>query len=183
MSKRRGKTIPLKPNHTWKAKPGNQIFVADRGAVRFEFPENWVVLPDPDSIKFYDCPPPDDNCRLAVSYLRIPNIDWSGLPLSNLIVLAVKDDFRRLWPAGEVVQPLREDIEVAWQEFGFLDPNEHREALTRIGFGRGFGIQALLTMDFWKEDRDRFHPVWQEALETLVLGKVIQDPTVGELYS
>ena len=32
----------LDANHTWKAKPGYQIFVADWGAVRFDIPSGWA---------------------------------------------------------------------------------------------------------------------------------------------
>ena len=44
--------LELKKSHGWRHKPGKRIFVADRGALRLEFPEDWVVIPDDDSIKF-----------------------------------------------------------------------------------------------------------------------------------
>ena len=35
----------LSDKHRWKAKPGNKIFVINRGAVHFEHPGDWVVKP------------------------------------------------------------------------------------------------------------------------------------------
>ncbi|HEY9649388.1 MAG TPA: hypothetical protein V6C95_01910, partial [Coleofasciculaceae cyanobacterium] len=34
-------TLELKENHNWKSKPGTRIFVAGRGALRFDVPEDW----------------------------------------------------------------------------------------------------------------------------------------------
>jgi hypothetical protein len=62
---------------------GCNVFVADRGAVKFDFPREWVIAPGDDSINLHDKAPPDDDCVLAVSYLRLPPIDWSGLPLAG----------------------------------------------------------------------------------------------------
>src|SRR6266496_1579784 len=77
--------LELNKSHGWRARPGQKIFVADRGALRIEFPEDWVVIPDDDSIKFYDKQPPDDDCCLAVSYMRLPPVDLSGLPVSEML--------------------------------------------------------------------------------------------------
>ena len=40
----------LKKNHNWKAPDGYRIFVADRGAVRFNIPDGWIVEPDADCV-------------------------------------------------------------------------------------------------------------------------------------
>ena len=63
-------TLKLKANHGWRAKPGYQICVIGRGAVRFDFPREWIMEPDEVSFKFYDRPHPDD-VRLEASYNRI----------------------------------------------------------------------------------------------------------------
>src|SRR5262249_59253101 len=122
----------LKKGHSWKAPPGFRIFVADRGAVRFNIPQGWIIEPDSDSIKFYDGKPPDDNCRLACSYLRLPPIDWSGLALSELIKVATEGDERNLTTDGKITHKQRADLEVAWADFTFVDPVERREAYTRL---------------------------------------------------
>src|SRR5574341_788787 len=87
------KTIRLRDNHTWKAPPGCGIVVMDRGAVRFNIPEKWVVVPEMDRIEIYDAPQPKDECRISASYLRLPpGIDWSDLPMTTLMEAATKDE-------------------------------------------------------------------------------------------
>ena len=83
--------LKLQEGHTWKCKPGYNIFVLDQGVLRFDVPADWVMELAETSVKFYDCRPPDDNCRLEVSLLRHPQIDWSLLPLDQLL---------RNWGAG-----------------------------------------------------------------------------------
>lgn len=174
-------TLKLKKNHTWKAPPGYRIFVADRGAVCFNIPQDWIIEPDSDSIKFYDGKPPDDNCRLACSYIRLPPIDWSGLPLSELIRVATEGDERNLAGDGQLVHREREDLELAWRDFSFNDPAEHRQAYTRMCIARGSNIQTLITLDYWPEDAERLASVWEEVVRSLQLGRHISDPTLGEI--
>ncbi len=173
--------LKLKNNHSWKAKPGYRIFIADKGAVRFDFPDNWVVIPDEDSIKFHDADPPDDNCRLAVSYVQLAPIDWSGLPLSQLVQTVVEGDERGITHQSEMHETKRSDLELAWTEISFIDPVEKRDARSRICLGRGSNIQPLITMDFWAEDAEKFAPVWNEVLRSLQLGMYVEDPTRGHI--
>jgi hypothetical protein len=173
--------LKLQKSHSWKAKPGYRIFIADKGAVRFDFPDNWVVIPDDDSIKFHDADPPDDNCRLAVSYIRLAPIDWSGLPLSQLVQTVVEGDERGITHQSEMHETKRPDLELAWTEISFIDPVEKRDARSRICLGRGSNIQPLITMDFWAEDTEKFAPVWNEVLRSLQLGMYIEDPTRGHV--
>lgn len=56
--------LKLKENHGWRATPGYKIFVANQGAVRFDIPVKWVMLPgESGSVCFYDREPPADDCR------------------------------------------------------------------------------------------------------------------------
>jgi hypothetical protein len=171
--------LKLAEKHSWKAKPGHRIFVADRGAVRIDYPQDWVCLPDDDSIKFHDKQPPDDDCRLAVSYIRLPPIDWSGLLLSDLLKTAMKADERPIYHISKIYLVKRPDLELAWAEMSFVDPPEQRDARARICLGRGSNIQPLITMEFWEDDRARFAPVWDDVLASLQLGVYIEDPTRG----
>ena len=126
------KTLKLKDDHTWTAKPGFKIFVADRGAVRFDFPESWVVQPAEDAIGFYDKKPPDDDCTLKLSVLRLPpDIDWRGLPLAKLVQDMVDHDTRNVLDRQELVEVKRGDLEICWAELRFIDPNECRVAHSR----------------------------------------------------
>ena len=179
MAKWNKQTLKLKKNHTWTARPGYRIFVADQGAVRFDIPQDWVIIPDSDSIKFHDRQPPDDDCALACSYMRLPPIDWSGLPLSQLVQQIVDGDTRGITSQGEMHNLQRPDLEIAWTEVIFIDPTERRQARSRILLGRGSNIQPLITFDFWEEDAARLSPVWDEVIRSLELGLEIKDPTRG----
>jgi hypothetical protein len=174
------KVLKLKPHHLWRTKPGYKIFVADRGAVRLDFPESWVVVPGDDSIKFHDQAPPADDCTLQLSILRLPPADWSGLPLARLVREIVDHDSRAILSRGEVVEVRRRDLELAWAEVRFTDPNEHREAHSRACLARKDNIQPLLTFDYWADDAPRLTPVWDEVLRSLRLGLNIEDPSFGE---
>lgn len=180
MAQWKKKSLRLKDDHAWRGKPGYRIFAADRGAVRFNFPQDWVVIPDTDSIKFHDLPPPDDNCRLEFSYMRLPPIDWSALPLPRLVESIVEGEERELLSRGEIVHVRRHHVEVAWVEIRFLDPTEQREACSRLCLARRANIQSLLTFDFWPEDLPRLDPVWEEVVSSLDLGRYVKDPTRGQ---
>lgn len=179
------KSVHKLPNdHRWEAKPGNNVFVGDRGAIRLDIPEDWIIEPTTDSIVFLDKQPPDDDCRLQVSVIHLPpGIDWSDLPLTMLLdEVVLQDDPRGLTvrPGVKIVQ--RSNLELAWIEATFIDPNEKREARTRACLARGNDVQALITFDYWPEHRQRFVPVWNEVLRTLRLGEYVSDFSGRRLY-
>jgi hypothetical protein len=68
---------------------------------------------------------------------------------------------------------------MAWREMHFIDPKEHREAISRVCIGRRKLVQCLITFDFWLADLGRCDPVWNTVLETLTLAEFIVDPTTG----
>jgi hypothetical protein len=172
-------TRKMRRDHGWTSLPGHKIFVADAGAVRFDYPQSWVVVPDDDSVKLHDQPPPDDNCRLAVSFMRLPPFDFSGLKLSTLVEGAHGGDKRPVHSYGPIREGRRGDLEWAWREVGFVDPAEKREARSRLCIARRKSIQALITFDFWSDDLAVFTGVWDNVLETLRLAEYIEDPTRG----
>jgi hypothetical protein len=45
---------------------------------------------------------------------------------------------------------------------------------------RDVSVYALITSEFWLDEVAAFAPVWDHVLETLRLGELILDPTVGE---
>src|SRR5437588_10282757 len=90
MARWKKQDLKMAPHHGWRAKPGHKIFVADRGAVRFDFPDDWITTPGEQSCVFKD---PGDNCVLEVSHWRLPPIDWSGLPLLDMLLdIQAKED-------------------------------------------------------------------------------------------
>lgn len=174
----------LPDDHRWEAKPGNNVFVGGAGVIRFDIPTDWIVEPTSDSIVFHDKQPPDDDCRLQVSIIHLPpGIDWSKLPLTLLLEDAVlKDDPRDLTVRRDARVVRGRNLELAWIEAGFVDPHEKREARTRACLARGNDVQALITFDYWPEDRQRFAPVWNDVLETLRLGEYVSDVSGRRLY-
>jgi hypothetical protein len=177
------KVLRLPENHGWRSKPGYKIFVADRGAVRFDVPREWVVVPEEKTVKFYDKAPPNDDCRLELSVMYLnPQIDWTGLPLVQLFAEATKKGELETLQEGELVYVQRPDLELVWRENRVLDPGENREALSRACLARGSNVLPLITLDFWPEDAERVVPAWDEVLRSLQLGNYIKDVTRRDLH-
>ncbi len=180
--------IPFKPNDTWQAAPGCKILVLETGAVRIDYPRDWHVIPaiDDNSIRIHDVPPPDDNCVIAVSYLRLPPLDWSRIELPSLELLLTKTcekDWRKSLRWDPIRIERRIDLDIAWRPGRFVDSTVHREAFTRSCLARRNGIQAFLTCDFWASDVERFDPIWVQALGSLQVAEWLDDlrkgPTVA----
>lgn len=183
MSAWKRKSLRLRKDHSWTGTPGHKVFVADRGAVRFDFPESWVVIPDPESIKFYNRPQPDDDCRLQFSIVHAPpGVDVSQLPIAQMLEETSRagEDPDTLGRSA-VFHEQRAGLQLAWVETRFIDPGEKREARSRtcVAKGKAPGIIPVITLDYWPEDAKRFLPVWDTVLRTLRLGDYIADPTRG----
>jgi hypothetical protein len=180
MTEWRKETLRLNDKHGWQAKPGYKIFVVDQGALRFDVPQHWIVDFATSSFKFYDRQPPDDNCTLEVSLVRLPPIDWSGLPLSQLILQSAKDqDSDGRIREADVREVDRPDLEMVWAETTFIDRGQHRKAHSRIGLARGSNLQVLITLAFWADDASWLSTIWDEVLGSLRLGLFVKDPTRG----
>ncbi len=174
----------LRPDHGWRCKPGYQVIVLNRGAVRFDTPNTWVVseVPDPGGAHFtmHDKPEPDDDIRFQVSVFPLmPGIDWSGLPLDSLLTNSLKGDERPVTAESEPALITRPGVEIAWQETSFIDPEENRAARTRACLARGADVHTLITMDFWVDQAERGVRAWDELVRTLRLGQYIKDPLQG----
>ena len=187
----------LPENHGWTARPGNKVVVADRGALRFEIPESWVVAPSAKSLKLLDGEPPNDDMSLEVSIFyagRGLNVDWSGLPLSTLI-----KDVTSEAPGG-ISRPRRGkkrkadksrtgapmaikigDLEMAWVQTEFIDKIEKRPAYSRQAITRHTkeSIHALLTLSYWPEDAERAALVWNDVLGSMKMGEHFESPFFG----
>lgn len=66
------KDLTLRSDHGWESEEGYKIFVADRGAVRFDFPKDWIVKFKEKSVSFHDLEPTDDTGALEMSFNRLP---------------------------------------------------------------------------------------------------------------
>lgn len=172
-------TLSLAENNNWQAQPDSRIFVAGRGALRFDVPQDWYFEPDENSFRFLDKKPPNDNCRLEASYNLLPPADWRNFPLDTLLEQVIKDDSRNPHEKGEIIHLKRQTARVVWTEIQFIDAQEHRPAYSRIAIGLGSGVQCLITFDYWVDDAPLLTPVWDKVISSLVLGLYIADPRTG----
>ena len=177
MAKWRKDVYRLPEGLKWKCKRGYQSFVADQGAVRFDFPDDWQFEPGPTSLKFRDRPAPDDTCILELSIFHLPpGPDWTALPLADLLEDCSQDGPHKIIARGKSVYFKRGDLEIAWNEKRYVDPEEHREAISRCLLARRGLIQPLFTFAYWPEDAARLTPVWDELLRSLRLGEYVAFP-------
>jgi hypothetical protein len=172
-------TLELNENHNWKSEPGTRIFVAGRGALRFDVPQDWYFEPDEKSFRFLDNKPPKDDARLEASFNLLPPGNWAEFPLVPLLKKIMQEDERHPIEIGKVIQLKRQTARVVWNQIKFIDPQEHREAYSRTCIGLGSGVQCLITFDYWVDDAERLTPVWDTVMNSLVLGLYIRDPRTG----
>jgi len=178
-------TRRLAADHGWRARPGHKIFVADRGAVRFDVPRSWVVdVESNGTVVFHDRKPPQDDCRLQMTLMRLPatGVDWGELPLIKLFyesVMRNRDDLT--WRTEPLVER-RDDLELVWNEVRYVDKGERREACSRTCLARRDNLVPLLTMDYWLADAHRFEPAWDEVVRSLTLGVYVTDVNGPRLH-
>lgn len=178
MAKWRKQTLKLAEDHAWEARPGYKIVVLDRGAVRFDVPEDWVFAPGEGAIEVRDRPPPDDNCLLQVTVLPVPaGVDTGPLPLARLLEEATDGAGQEVLDRGLIEHTRRSGLELAWRETRYVDPVERREARSRYCLARGAGVHVFFTLSFWPEDAERCGPVWDELLRSLRLGEYVEATT------
>lgn len=176
-------TLELKPDHRWEAPSSYKIFVADRGAVRFNVPQNWIFEPQESSFKFRDRKPPNDDCCLEMSFNRLPPRDWSLFPLKSTLKKIVEDDSRDVIAKGEIVTLKRQTARIVWTEIKFIDTQEEpRDAFSRTCIGLGSNVQCLITFDYWADQAEQLTPVWDEVMRSLTLGLYIRDPMTGVAF-
>lgn len=165
-------TRPMPSGHQWKCSAGHNLFIADRGAVRFEFPEKWITKPDAEgTIGLHDRTPPDDDCALRVSILRLPPVAAveldRALPLDGLVQASVARDGRGTQWDGVLHRVTRPDVQIVWAHMTFTDPESKRAARSRLCLSRARGIQPLITMDYWDDQAKVYEPVWDHVIKTL----------------
>jgi hypothetical protein len=165
------RTIKLEKNFPIQAKPGNNVFVANRGDVSFEYPGSWIVKPSENSICFHDAEPPADNCVLELSIMHLNfGVDWSKCPLDQVLCAAVGGEAGPR-ERSEVHELPRKDFRIVWLESSFTDPVERRLALTRSALALRAEVLPLFTFSFWPEHKLKWEPVWKDIFETLRLAE------------
>jgi hypothetical protein len=186
MAKKKGmkwikETLELKPDHRWATdNEGYQIFVAGRGAVRMDVPQGWIFEPDEKSFRFLNADPPDDDCRLEVSFNLLPPGEWDMFPLKSTLRSVMEKDTRNIIERGDVITEKRQTARIVWMEIKFIDDQEEeRDAYSRTCIGIGSNVQCLVTMDYWADQAHLYTPVWDVVMRSLTLGLFIRDPRTG----
>jgi hypothetical protein len=161
--------------HNWRAAPGYSIFVADGGAVRFDIPSHWIVVPSTTSFKFHDRKPPDDECTIELSVNHLPPADFRDFPLEAALGQVLADGYERAIERGPVVPVRRDDQRLAWSRIRYLDDamGYDREAIAYTLLGLRRQVQILITMAFWADDAAEFEPVWDVLLGSVRLAEPV----------
>lgn len=166
----------LPDDHNWRARPGCKIMIAGRGAVILEFPDSWHVQVGESSVQLHDAPPPGDECRLELSFRSTARLEPEEVPMEEFLRAALQDA-RSGSRIGPIQSERRHDLGLVWAEQVFDDGG--RLAASRVALALGRGVQVLMTMDFWPEDRERIVPIWELVLGSLRVGRVVRDPLQG----
>lgn len=173
----------LRDDHGWESEEGYKIFVADRGAVRFDVPRDWIIKLKEKSVVFHDLEPPDENAGLEMSFNRLPPHDWQNFPVKVLLKTALENDSRDIIHNGKITSANRDGMRLAYSDLRCIDAKEKREATSRTLVGIGGNIQVLITFDYWTSDETAMFPVWEAMLRSLRLGLFIPDPTSGRIVN
>jgi hypothetical protein len=176
------KNFVIYPDQTgrWKARPGYRVLVMDRGAVRFDFPQDWLASLDSKYIRIVDREPPSDRCSLLVSCRWIsPGV--AGFPIRELLHEVTLDDNpeRPIVYRGPITTLYRQPMEAAWRQMCFIDNLQRQDARTRVCLARGGRTLATIVFDFWAKDEARLHDMWTVLLDTLAVGDYIDDLATG----
>jgi len=169
--------LKLKDKHTWKSKPGYAICVIERGLVRFDYPSDWIVKPEPGAVHLHDQNPSDESCDLGCSIFQVPPELAKEIPLDDMLQDSLGTD-RKPNFQSEIHHITRGDLEVSWLEQQYTDADYNRDARFRVALARG-EIICLITMNYWASRESDLEPIWDEVLRTLVIGIHVADPTAG----
>ena len=176
------RAIQLQSGHSWKAAPGCRILLIDGGAVRFDYPSEWVVRATSKYVFVIDRYPPDDRCLLAVSWRRIP-IRALALSTASLLDRLAPIETRPVDHRGETVRLFRPPLEAAWTETRFIEPIYGNEVSTRMCVARADCTQAVFLLDYRLENEVVVDAAWKILLTTLVLGEYIEDVRTGQKHA
>ena len=170
-------TVPLPASHGWHCKPGNKLFVADRGAVAFEIPHGWVIKHDPKgTLTLHDKAPPDDSCRISLTVFHLPPVKggWGQLPLEKQMIDAERDMSKKKKKHRKPASPMiihnepRLDGELVWADKAhWPDPENGRLIRCRQLMARARLVQVLITFDVYTDTGEKFQPAWEDLLRSI----------------
>jgi hypothetical protein len=177
------KSYVVRPDsiHRWRAKPGCQILVMGGGAVRFDFPKDWIASVDSKYVRLVDREPPDDSCGLMLSWRHI-SATMAAVPMNYLAreITLEQSQARPIVRRSPIISVFRPPLEAAWRQMHYIDDRGRREGCTRVCLARGGCTWTTIVFDFWPEDEIRLHSAWTTILDTLAVGDYIDDPLTGQ---
>ena len=166
----------LLPGHRWQTRAACKTIVLDRGAVQFDYPRSWVVVPNSESVAICDREPPANQSRLEVSFFRVAVPECEELPPAADFVDRVTSRKRENATYGPLREEIRRGVEVAWRDILLRAPTKRSAALFRVGIARRGSIHCLITYEYFGARRERCDEVWEELLETLMLDRSSDRP-------
>ena len=177
-----GESLRLPENHGWRARPGNSIFVADRGAAMFEFPAGWVIThyDNAEGFRISDVEPPNERMRFDVSLIRFsPNLGTDSTLEEMIASLVDSGSGRQMTGRGRIREASRPGFELAWVEGEFIDSDENRKAHVRFCLARKGNLYVYITSDFYPEFAKPATKAWKAMLATLKVGERITNPSLA----
>jgi hypothetical protein len=168
-------TVDLPENHAFTALPGHKLLVIDRGAVQFDFPHEWIVEPTGYSMKLVDKPYPENNLILEVSHLPMPEPEVNMAFMKNQLsqMFEDEDEVFDISPITVIQLP---HWKGGWKQAGYIDHENHRQAIRRHLVGCANSVFVLFTFCFWLEDTPLRDVNWTNLINTLRIGEWIPDP-------
>ena len=185
--------LPLPPNHGWRTtSPKNSLFIADRGAVQFEFPREWIIKPSSHgTIMIQDKPYPQENMRFIVGVGQLMtgddvplrrlgvSMEWD-LPIGEAFMKARKKPDDELLEVGKLRLASGPAFEAAWRQVSFIDKEERRKVISRTCIARATSTCGVITLDFWPEFASQANRAWRLMMATLKIGEYIEDHTLSQ---
>lgn len=167
----RSEVVSLPEDHGWSVREGFKAVVADRGAVRFDIPSDWhSEFGTTCDLLLTDRPPPEDECRVEFSLLRVPVVAGVEFPLLDFFDEATGAADPEVHTVGEPTLVRREGLELVWRESLYIEEESGREAVRRSLLAAGSGLFALFTMAQYADVRERTEPAWRELCDSIELG-------------
>ena len=174
-------TFELPHDHGWKAAPGHKVFVANRGDVRFEFPERFVITHRDEAICFHDAPPPDDACRISLTIWPLPpeagRRMMDELDLGDLLRQAAEGEGKKTKDRAERPGPVtagrRLNYEWAWLQYAWNDKESGRVVRARTLMARTPRVALLITFEFYRDLQAEYEPTFGHLMATLRLSEPV----------
>ena len=195
LSRYKKTTVKMPENHGWTCAEGYNVFVANRGDVRFEFPESFINSEKDDAILLHDKPVPHDSCRISLSVWRLPieagMAMMRDVPIRQLVAQTTDPDLheersREREAEGETVFPREDPGEITTGQRGNFEWGTRqwrwhdttaepgpRWVVCRHVQARAPNVMALISFEYYEDRADDFAPAFDHLMETLRIAQPV----------